>query len=100
MANEQRITFEGLFCDIAQCIGEPGNTSECESGFCDQRRTWERLKEYEDKLESGNIVEVVRCKDCVYYEPNSWLIPRCKCFQGLTEPRDNCYCSHGERRTE
>ena len=43
-----RLTFEGLFCDIAQCVGQPGNTSECPGGYCDQRRTWERLKEYED----------------------------------------------------
>ena len=44
----ERLTFEGLFCDIAQCVGQPGNTSECPGGYCSQRRTWERLKEYED----------------------------------------------------
>ena len=44
----ERITFEGLFCDIAQCVGQPGNTSECPGGYCDQRRTWEQLKQYED----------------------------------------------------
>ena len=44
----ERLTFEGHFCDIAKCVGEPGNTSECPGGYCDQRRVWERLKDYED----------------------------------------------------
>lgn len=42
-----RLTFEGLFCDIAKCDSTPGGTF-CESGTCTQRRVWERLKEYED----------------------------------------------------
>lgn len=44
----ERITFEGNFCDIACCTGEPGLTTSCPTGYCDQRRTWERLKRYED----------------------------------------------------
>ena len=43
----KRLTFEGLFCDIAKCDSTPGGTF-CESGTCTQRRVWERLKEYED----------------------------------------------------
>lgn len=43
----ERLTFEGLFCDIAKCDSTPGGTF-CESGTCTQRRVWERLKEYED----------------------------------------------------
>lgn len=42
-----RLTFEGLFCDIAQCSATPGG-SFCEDGMCSQRATWERLKAYED----------------------------------------------------
>lgn len=42
-----RLTFEGNFCDIAQCKDTPGG-SFCEDGYCDQRRVWERLKAYED----------------------------------------------------
>lgn len=42
-----RLTFEGLFCDIAQCRETPGG-SYCEDGMCSQRETWERLKAYED----------------------------------------------------
>ena len=40
----ERLTFEGNFCDIAQCkeISCPYN------GACSQRKVWERLKAYED----------------------------------------------------
>lgn len=43
----KRLTFEGNFCDIAQCLETPGG-SFCEDGACTQRKIWERLKEYED----------------------------------------------------
>lgn len=40
----ERLTFEGNFCDIAQC-----RDSACkQSGTCTQRLVWERLKAYED----------------------------------------------------
>ena len=34
------------FCDIAQCDSIPGG-SFCEDGRCDQRRCYEKLREYE-----------------------------------------------------
>lgn len=34
------------FCDIAQCSFIPGG-SLCEDGRCDQRKCYERLREYE-----------------------------------------------------
>lgn len=43
----ERLTFEGNFCDIAQCDVIPGG-GYCESGSCTQRKVWERLKAYED----------------------------------------------------
>ena len=40
----ERLTFEGNFCDIAQCRELP-----CQyNGACSQRKVWERLKAYED----------------------------------------------------
>ena len=47
-AEVKRLTFEGNFCDISQCIGEHRMTSMCENGDCDARKVWYRLKEYED----------------------------------------------------
>ena len=40
----ERLTFEGNFCDIAQC-----RDLTCQqSGNCTQKEVWERLKAYED----------------------------------------------------
>ena len=40
----ERLTFEGNFCDIAQCRDLP-----CKyGGNCTQKEVWERLKAYED----------------------------------------------------
>lgn len=40
----ERLTFEGNFCDIAQCkeVKCPYDTN------CSQKQVWERLKQYED----------------------------------------------------
>ena len=46
----ERLTFEGNFCDIAQCSEVPGG-SFCEDGSCSQKKVWERLKAYEDIAE-------------------------------------------------
>ena len=43
----ERLTFEGNFCDIAQCRNVPGG-SFCEDGACSQKKVWTRLKAYED----------------------------------------------------
>lgn len=52
----ERLTFDGNFCDIAQCDVIPGG-SYCESGSCTQRKVWERLKAYEN---TGLTPELVR----------------------------------------
>ena len=40
----ERLTFDGNFCDIAQCRERP-----CpHGGSCTQRKVWEKLKAYED----------------------------------------------------
>lgn len=52
----ERLTFEGNFCDIAQCREIP-----CPyNGACSQRKVWERLKAYEDR---GLTPEEVLPKD-------------------------------------
>ena len=41
----ERLTFDGNFCDIAQCRELP-----CKyDGSCTQKEVWERLKAYEDR---------------------------------------------------
>ena len=50
----ERLTFDGNFCDIAQC-----RELQCPyNGACYQRKVWERLKAYEDKgLEPEEVLQ-------------------------------------------
>ena len=44
----ERLTFEGNFCDIAQCRELP-----CKyDGNCTQKQVWERLKQFEDAVQT------------------------------------------------
>lgn len=44
----ERLTFEGNFCDIAHCRDLP-----CKyGGNCTQRLVWERLKQFEDAVQT------------------------------------------------
>ena len=58
-----------------------------------------KLCDFEDKIEQGELVEVVRCKDCVH--SGECEIP---CVQDLwcnkldSLVHENHYCSYGERR--
>lgn len=65
----ERLTFEGNFCDIAQCRELP-----CPyNGACSQRKVWERMKAYEDtgltpeqvEMDHESAEELRRlCRDC------------------------------------
>lgn len=52
------------------------------------------------KVESGQLVEVVRCKDCKYCR--RYMSGRIYCIhsEGLSSQDDNGFCSYGERRTD
>ena len=82
---DERLTFEGNFCDIARCR-ETRWGKYCPDGACSQRKVWERLKKYED----SGAVEVVRCKDCKHRYSDSW----CE----YADDDDNFYCARGERK--
>lgn len=56
----KRLTFEGNFCDIAQCRELP-----CPyNGSCSQREIWEQLKAYEDTgCEPGEVLPKDKADD-------------------------------------
>lgn len=57
----ERLTFEGNFCDIAQCRDQP-----CPyNGACSQRKVWERMKAYEDTGLTPEEVDTLK-KDWSY----------------------------------
>ena len=48
-----------------------------------------------------DAVEVVRCKECKYWQDNNNGYPHEECRWGKEEtPDDNDYCSYGERRED
>ena len=53
----ERLTFDGNFCDIAQCWELPCH----HGGNCSQKQVWERLKAYEDtRLTPERCAELAR----------------------------------------
>lgn len=55
------------------------------------------LREYQDKEENGELVSVVRCKDCRYYNPIDENKPY-PCGYGIYMCNKDDFCSYGERR--
>lgn len=97
----ERLTFEGNFCDIAQCRELPCPYNSA----CSQRKVWERLKAYEDTglepAEVHSIVDaaptvdaevVVRCKDC-YQSVVIGNVLHCTYWSKDTD--ENGYCHEG-----
>ena len=54
-----------------------------------------------NKARTVDAVEVVRCKDCRFYEIGKSYTPYCNNVMNLFEEmRPDDFCSYGERRTE
>ena len=53
-----------------------------------------RLDDWVKTLPSADVVQVVRCDDCVYYGSRRWCELHSSVFN------DNAFCSYGERREE
>lgn len=48
-----------------------------------------------------DAVQVVRCKDCIYWESGKSYVPYCNRFEnGLQDCEADDFCSYGERRSE
>lgn len=45
-----------------------------------------------------DVVEVVRCRDCVYFEASKDYTPYCNHINGLDAVVADAYCSYGERK--
>lgn len=68
----KRLTFNGDFCDIAQCFEAHGG-EQCPDGYCAQRRVWERLKEYEDTgLEPEEVRRLKKEWTELIMPPDEW----------------------------
>jgi hypothetical protein len=59
------------------------------------------LKELLADVPTVDAVEVVRCKDCVFYEKGKDYHPYCNHpSDGLAEVSEYYYCWYGERKTD
>lgn len=67
----KRITFDGLFCDIAMCKAAH---EDCPHGICSQRQTWERLKLLEDVL--GDNYDLDRLRELVQADREGDILRR------------------------
>ena len=54
-----------------------------------------------DNMPTADVVEVVRCKDCIWRgREECAMFYRCDCGEQHTWETDNDFCSYGERREE
>ena len=61
------------------------------------RDQWRYDKTAIEAVPSENVVEVVRCKECKYYDDTP---PFSYCVQNSKYVDDDGFCSDGERRTD
>ena len=60
-------------------------------------------KPCKDFKNKADFVEVVRCRDCKYYETDIWdgeILCGCNNPSGMQDVSADGYCSYGERRKE
>ncbi len=56
---------------------------------------------YHDAMVNHDVVKVVRCKDCKYWQDNNGGYPHEECRWGKDETPDwDDFCSYGERRSD
>lgn len=54
-----------------------------------------------NEIPAADVVEVVRCKDCKYWQDNNGGYPHDECRWGKGETPDaDDFCSYGERSAE
>lgn len=90
---------------VVNCSGE---TEEYKDGMLDGLvKKQNNVIDMIQKQPAADVVEVVRCKDCKYYQEGKLLAPNKFCFRlrHPTENRqvgynfsDNDFCSYGERK--
>lgn len=54
------------------------------------------LAELINEMPSADVVEIVRCKDCEYWDSKEKVCNHC--WGGLENCRENEFCSRGERK--
>lgn len=74
----RRLTFDGNFCEIAQCSGVRYG-SDCEDGACSQRKVWERLKALEDRFGDDYLLDDVCSRSDIRKWIQEAICAKCAC---------------------
>jgi hypothetical protein len=118
MADKEYIERNALIAEYDRVhIGAPGGArklmvdapaADVVSRSVFEQVKWERdiaMEQLNDhKIPFGciapDVVEVVRCKNCVNYEQNPWNKEEmiCRCFADWHYPEPDDFCSYGERK--
>lgn len=71
MKKYKRLTTKKYGTYLASCenCGYSNPSFDCDAFSCKQVLI-KRLAELEDKIENGTLKKVVRCKNCVYFQPD------------------------------
>lgn len=76
---------------------EPMNWSDTEAEIQAQR-DHEYYRGLVENAPTADAAEVVRCKDCIYWDNGKDYEPYCNNIDGLNEPSETDFCSYGERK--
>lgn len=74
-----------IFCDYYEtCVNRKGSHKNC----------WKEIT-------TSDCIEIIRCKDCKYWQDNNggYPHPECRWGRGETPDKDD-YCSYAERKDE
>lgn len=74
----------------ADCISRGEVHVQIERALCDGLPYHRTI----DEIPAADVVEVVRCKDCINWNGND-----CITIYGLFAPRPDDYCSRGEKNS-
>ena len=83
-------------CDNCIYSGRPSYDypcNVCETAYGSAPSKWEGVVSA-----TADMVEVVRCKDCIHYEHGKGYAPWCNHMCGLDEMGEDDFCSYGERK--
>lgn len=80
-----------------ECADYDRKKHRCRRGASLESRPQDK---FYDDCPLADVVPVVRCKDCKYYDPEDWDGITCKADGGMTDPYEDSFCSQGDRRTD
>ena len=74
-----------------QCLHQEDGDGGCADSLWDMCLAIEYLPE-------ADVVEVVRCKDCEYWENGKYYKPYCDLSPMMINTKANDFCSYGKRK--